>query len=102
MSAPAKRIKDIAQALSLLAPLTPFLDAEYIRAAAAAPHMRMVSAHNAVRLSMLAYIRHTYTDYDQLRNEGLDRDSALYWIKQQVIDKLDEWQALPELLQSGE
>lgn len=101
MPASARRMKDIAQALTLLAPRTPFYDAEQIREAAAAPHMRALTAENALRLALLAYIRHNYTDYDRLRDEGLDKDSALYWIRQQVIDKLNEWHAMPEMLQSG-
>lgn len=94
MPASAKRRKDIAVALTLLAPRTPFFDAEQIREAAAAPHMRALTAQNAVRLAALAYIRHSYTDYDKLRNEGLDKDSALYWIHDQISEKLREWQAL--------
>ncbi|WOC16980.1 DUF2293 domain-containing protein [Pseudochrobactrum sp. MP213Fo] len=101
MPASAKRMKNIAQALTLLAPRTPYYDAEHIRAAAAAPHMRALTADNAVRLALLAYVRHTYTDYDTLRDEGLDKDSALYWIRQQINDKLNEWHAIIEELHSG-
>lgn len=89
----AKRRKDIAQALTLLAPRVPFYDAEQVREAAAAPHMRALTAQNAVRLAALAYIRHSYTDYDKLRDEGLDKDSALYWINDQVAEILNQWQA---------
>lgn len=94
MPASAKRRKDIAQALTLLAPRTPFYDAEQIREAATAPHMRALTAQNAVRLTALAYIRHTYTDYDKLRDDGLDKDSALYWINDQVTEILNQWQAV--------
>lgn len=93
MPATARRIKDIAQALTLLAPRTPYFDAEQIREAAAAPHMRALTAQNAVRLALLAYIRHSYTNYDELRDEGLDKDSALYWVNDQVTGKLNEWHA---------
>ncbi len=93
MPASAKRRKDIAQALTLLAPRMPFYDAEQIREAAASSHMRALTAQNAVRLAALAYIRHTYTDYDKLRDEGLDKDSALYWINDQVSEMLNQWQA---------
>ncbi|MBX8811645.1 DUF2293 domain-containing protein [Ochrobactrum sp. MR34] len=94
MAASAKRRKEIELALRLLAPHTPYFDAEQIREAAAAPHMRSLTAQNAVRLTLLAYIRHSYTDYDRLRDEGLDKDSALYWIQDQISEKLTEWQAL--------
>ncbi len=93
MAVSAKRRKDIAQALTLLASRMPFYDAEQIREAASAPHMRALTAQNAVRLAALAYIRHTYTDYDKLRDEGLDKDSALYWINDQVIEILNQWSA---------
>lgn len=101
MSASAKRRKDIAQALTMLAPRTPFYDAEQIREAAAAPHMRALTAQNAVRLAALAYIRHTYTDYDKLRDEGLDKDSALYWINDQVTEILKQWGAINLMSDSG-
>ena len=101
MSASAKRRKDIAQALTMLAPRTPFYDAEQIREAAAAPHMRALTALNAVRLAALAYIRHTYTDYDKLRDDGLDKDSALYWINDQVTEILKQWGAINLMSDSG-
>lgn len=59
MPASLRRQKEIAQALTLLAPRVPFYDAEQIREAATAPHLRAISAQNAVRLSLLAYIRHS-------------------------------------------
>lgn len=94
MPVSAKRRKDIAQALTLLAPRVPFYDAEQVKEAATAPHMRALTAQNAVRLAALAYIRHSYTDYDKLRDEGLDKDSALYWINDQVTEILNQWQAM--------
>lgn len=93
MAASAKRRKEIELALRILAPRIPFYDAEQVREAAIAPHMRSLTAHNAARLTLLAYIRHTYTDYDKLRDEGLDKDSALYWINAQITEKLNEWHA---------
>lgn len=93
MPASARRQKEIAQALTLLAPRMPFYDAELIREASAAPHLRSLTAQNAVRLAALAYIRHSYTDYDQLRDDGLDKDTALYWIRDQIGEKLEEWSA---------
>lgn len=101
MAASAKRRKEIELALRLLAPHTPYFDAEQIREAAAAPHMRSLTAQNAVRLTLLAYIRHSYTDYDRLRDEGLDKDSALYWIQDQISEKLKQWQALNLLTDSN-
>ncbi|WP_439272062.1 DUF2293 domain-containing protein [Pseudochrobactrum sp. HB0163] len=93
MAASARRRKEIELALRIFAPRIAFYDAEPVREAAAAPHMRALTAENAVRLALLAYIRHTYTDYDKLRDEGLDKDSALYWINEQVTEKLNEWGA---------
>lgn len=89
-----RRQKEIAEALTLLAPRVPFYDAEQIREAAAAPHLRALSAQNAVLLALLAYVRHSYTDYDQLRDDGLDKDTALYWIRDQISEKLQSWHAI--------
>lgn len=94
MPASLRRQKEIAQALTLLAPRVPFYDAEQIRAAATAPHLRALSAQNAVRLALLAYIRHSYTDYDQLRDDGLDKGTALYWIRDQITEKLEMWSVI--------
>ncbi len=93
MAVSTRRRKEIELALRSFAPRIPFYDAEQVREAAAAPHMRALTADNAVRLTLLAYIRHSYTDYDRLRDEGLDKDSALYWINEQITEKLNEWHA---------
>ncbi len=45
----------------------------------------------AVRLAVVAHIRHTETDYDLLLAEGLDRWDARNQIQREVDRILDEW-----------
>lgn len=88
-----KRQRAIAKALTALIPAVPYHDAESIRAAATAPHMRKLPPTIALWLATVAYIRHTYTDYDSLRDEGYDHDSARYFVHDAINTKLGEWRA---------
>ena len=42
--------------------------------------LRTASPENAAWLSLVAYARHTLTDYDALLAEGYDRDSARFFV----------------------
>jgi len=83
----------IAKALTALIPAVPFADAEQIRRAAAAPHMKHLPPAIALWLTTIAYIRHTYTDYDCLRDEGYDKESARHFTRAAINEKLTEWNA---------
>ncbi|GBE53444.1 hypothetical protein BMS3Bbin14_01938 [bacterium BMS3Bbin14] len=48
---------------------------------------------NAVRLAVIAHIRHQETDYDELLFKGLDRGEARERVRRRVDDILDKWQA---------
>lgn len=93
MTTSNKRQGEIARALTTLVPGAPYFDAQPIREAAAAPHMRALSASNAVWLALIAHIRHNYTEYDDLRDEGYDKDTAFFFIKSAINTKLTEWRA---------
>lgn len=93
MTASHKRQGEIARALTSLVPGAPYFDAQPIREAAAAPHMRALSASSAVWLALIAHVRHNYTEYDALRDEGYDKDTAFFFIADTVNAKLTEWRA---------
>ena len=46
---------------------------------------------NAAWLSLVAYVRHTFTDYDALLAQGYDRDSARHFVADEMMEVLREW-----------
>ena len=55
------------------------------------PGLRVVSPENAAWLSLVAYARHTFTDYDALLAQGYDRDSARFFVAEELAALLAEW-----------
>lgn len=100
------RQKAIAKSLTLLLPAVTYSDSEPIRAAALAPHMKTLPPSVAVWLATIAHVRHQHTDYDALRDEGYDKDSARFFVLDAINAKLTEWRATrlldPEELDSAE
>ena len=88
-----ERQKRIARAVTATIPRAPFLDAEAIREAARARHMRSLQPEAAVWLTAVARIRHEYTDYDALMDDGYDRDAARFFVADDINDVLDHWGA---------
>lgn len=88
-----KRKSTISAAVTRLIPQAPFYDAEAIRTQAAAKHLRNITAETAVWLTIVAYIRHVYTNYDTLRDEGYERDAARFFVHSAINDKLLQWRA---------
>lgn len=93
MGASTVRQKAIAKSLTLLLPTVPYSDSEPIRAAALAPHMKMLPPSIAVWLATVAHVRHAHTDYDTLRDDGYDKDSARFFVMDAINKKLTEWRA---------
>jgi hypothetical protein len=93
IGAPTKRRQGIAKALTLLIPLAPYADAEAIREAAGAVHMKSLPPSTAVWLATVAHIRHAHTEYDQLLDDGYDRDAARFFVIERINDVLTDWRA---------
>ncbi|AQT45234.1 hypothetical protein BBC0244_015460 [Bartonella apihabitans] len=93
LSMTTKRQRAVLKELTLLVPQAPYADSEPIRSAALSAHMRHLPPSIAVWLSIVAYIRHTYTDYDKLRDDGYDKDSARFFVIDDINEKLTEWRA---------
>ena len=53
--------------------------------------LRHATPENALWLSMTAYIRHAFTDYDTLLEEGYDQESARFFVIDVINEKLAEW-----------
>lgn len=94
-SAPNRR-EAVAAALARLAPRLPAFEAEaVIDRALASPGLRKGAPETAARLALVAYARHTFTDYDDLLAEGYDRDSARHFVLDALNAALLAWGARP-------
>lgn len=88
-----ERQRQIKKAVTALIPRAPFLDAEAIREAARAKHMRGLRPEAAVWLATIAHIRHQHTDYDVLMDDGYEKDAARFFVLDETNDVLDDWGA---------
>jgi hypothetical protein len=48
-------------------------------------------AETAAWLSLIAYIRHVLTEYDELLQEGYDQDSARFFVADDIAAVLTAW-----------
>ncbi len=53
--------------------------------------MRELLPVNGAFLAAVSHIRHQHTDYDDLLDEGYDRDSARFFVADAINEKLQEW-----------
>jgi hypothetical protein len=82
----------IASALRHLAPRLPAHEfAAVVDHAMDSPGLRTASPENAAWLSLVAYARHTLTDYDELLAQGYERDSARFFVAEAVEELLESW-----------
>ena len=87
---------DIETALRHLAPRIP--DHEFgavVDHALDSSGLRTAATETAAWLSLVAYVRHTLTDYDALLEEGYDRDSARHFVLDDLNAALAAWGAAP-------
>jgi hypothetical protein len=88
------RQRAIARALTALLPLAPYIDAEKIRSDAGAPRLKTLPPSLAVWLAAVAHVRHIHTEYDKLIDEeGYDRESARFFVIDQINETLTRWRA---------
>ena len=45
----------------------------------------------AAWLSLVAYVRHVFTDYDELLREDYDQDSARFFVASEIAAVLSNW-----------
>jgi hypothetical protein len=55
------------------------------------PGLGAASAEAAAWLSLIAYVRHALTEYDDLLEQGYDRDSARYFVAEEIDAILASW-----------
>jgi Uncharacterized conserved protein len=93
MTASTFRQRAVNKALTVLLPQAPYADIERIRALANDRKLRALPPSVAVWLATVAHVRHVHTDYDTLLEEGYDRDSARFFVVDEINAVLTRWRA---------
>ena len=89
---PLDRRAVIADALARLAPRLPDFEAEAVLdRALRSPGLRGAVPETAAWLALTALARHAFTEYDDLLDEGYDRDSARHFVLDDMNAMLAEW-----------
>src|SRR5262245_53802308 len=87
----AKR-NDIETALRILAPRIPLHEfGAVVDHALDSQGLQTASAETAAWLSLVAYVRHVFSDYDELLSQGYDRDSARFFVAADIEAVLTDW-----------
>jgi hypothetical protein len=87
----AKR-SEIEGALRRLAPRMPGHEfAAVVDHAVDSRGLAHAAAESAAWLSLVAYVRHTLTDYDDLLRDGYDQDSARFYVVGEIDAILSGW-----------
>jgi len=85
---------DIEAALRRLAPhIPPHECGAVVDHAIDSRGLASASPDSAAWLSLVAYVRHTLTDYDALLAEGYDPDSARFFVLDAMNEVLGRWGA---------
>jgi len=85
-----ERRRLIEDALTALAPALPPKDhREVVEHALWSKGLRHAAPSKAAWLSLVSYLRHCYTDYDQLLSEGYSADEARYFCADQISKVLE-------------
>jgi hypothetical protein len=53
--------------------------------------LKTAAPETAAWLSLVAYVRHVFTEYDALMDQGYDQDSARFFVADEIDAVLDEW-----------
>ena len=53
--------------------------------------LRSATPETAAWLSLVAYVRHALTEYDDLLSQGYDQDSARYFVADDIKQVLEGW-----------
>ena len=79
-------------ALRQLAPRIPAHEfAAVVDHAMDSPGLITASPETAAWLSLVAYVRHVFTDYDDLLEQGYDEDSARHFVAAEIEGVLSGW-----------
>ncbi len=88
------RRSPIEQALRHLAPkIPPHELGAVVDHALDSAGLKTASPESAAWLSLVAYVRHVFTAYDQLMAQGYDRESARHFVVDEIEAVLQGWGA---------
>jgi hypothetical protein len=83
---------EIACALRDLAPRIPAHEFEAVLDHALdGPGLRVAAPQTAAWLSLVAYARHVFTDYDELLQDAYDPESARFFVAEKLAGVLRQW-----------
>lgn len=86
------RRAQVEDALRRLAPLLPEHEFGAVGDHAMdSPGLRGASPEEAAWLSLVAYARHVFTDYDELLAQDYDQDSARHFVTDELREVLTAW-----------
>jgi hypothetical protein len=86
------RRSSIEQALRHLAPkIPPHEFGAVIDHALDSAGLKTASPESAAWLSLVAYVRHVFTEYDELMAQGYDRESARHFVSDEIEAVLQGW-----------
>ncbi len=89
---PPDRRAAVTEALARLAPRLPAFEAETVLdRAMRSSGLRGAAPETAAWLALTAFARHAFTEYDDLLDEGYDRDSARHFVVDDMNAMLAEW-----------
>jgi hypothetical protein len=89
---------ELEQALRRLAPrIPPHEFGAVVDHAIGSRGLRRATPETAAWLSLVAYVRHVLTDYDDLLKQGYDQDSARYFVLDDMNAVLTDWGVRREL-----
>jgi hypothetical protein len=87
----AKR-SEIEIALRRLAPRMPSHEfGAVVDHAVDSPGLQAAAPDTAAWLSLVAYVRHVLTEYDELLNQGYDQESARFFVTPEIESILNGW-----------
>lgn len=96
------RRESIESAVRILAPRIPRHEFESVTDHALGSRgLHTATPETAAWLSLVAYIRHRLTDYDDLLDEGYDVESARFFVLDDMNAVLEGWGS-PRRVESGE
>jgi hypothetical protein len=82
----------IASALRVLAPKIPRHEFESVLDhALTSPGLKSAAPEAAAWLSLVAYARHVFTDYDELLRSDYDQESARFFVREDLAAVLQAW-----------
>jgi hypothetical protein len=83
---------DIEIALRRLAPGIPAHEfGAVVDHAVDSPGLKPAAPETAAWLSLVAYVRHVFTDYDDLLMQDYDQDSARHFVADEIAAVLNDW-----------